>query len=64
MHLKIPVSQLNNLVAKTWVKNYKFLFNLWKNRKNKKQSYLQFLCEIGFVLVKKKTEIFCVKLNY
>ena len=64
MHLKIPINQLNNLVAKTWIKNYRFLFNLWKNRQNKKQRYLDFLFEIGFVLIKKKSEVFCIKLEY
>lgn len=64
MHLKIPINELNNPTAKIWIKTYKFLLNLWKNRENKKDNYLEFLCKIGFVLIKKKTEIFCVKLEW
>ena len=64
MYLKIPLNKLSKSIAKLWVKNYKFLQEKFKNRGNKKQNYLDFLCENGFVLSKKRNEIFCVKLEW
>ena len=64
MYLKIPLHNLSKSIAKLWIKNYKFLTEKFKNREDKKQNCLDFLCENGFVLSKKRNEVFCVKLEW
>lgn len=64
MYLKIPLNNLSESIAKLWIKNYKFLSKKFRSRENKKQSCLDFICENGFVLSKKRNEIFCVKLEW